>query len=525
MKNTITISSFLMVCWNTNSYASAPILNRQMPNVIFIYADDFGRGLLSCEGQKIIKTPNIDKLAENGITFTRAYGCMLCAPARASLLTGYHDCHPDKWQITGGGIYSRISKGEASPDMIEKTLGSSLSREPEIETYLPQVFKKAGYFTAEIGKLEWGFSATHQQMRKHGWDYYFGYLDHILCHGYYPPFLFENQDMVTIEGNTRPDCGKSQEPETEQAYKDRWDMTGKKTYSQDIFLEKIRAIIRSHKNEPFFLFHPTQLPHGPVAIPQIDPEFINDDRLNSIEKEYASMVKKLDDNIGIIMDELKKSGLYENTIVIFAADNGHEIYYSQKGRCEKPYRNMITGQLFNNITDRFYSELGGDVFNGNDGFAGLKRSNWEGGVRVPLIFSWPGKIQRGKSTSLVAMYDVINTMADMLKVRIKEHKDGRSFLPNLIKGNCINSSVNKYIVFSSYMGPALVTNDGWKLRTFIEKDVFQLYYLPNDYREENNLADQYPQKVKELKKILLKECQGDFTNGLFTDQKRISKID
>ncbi|MBL7972459.1 MAG: sulfatase-like hydrolase/transferase [Prolixibacteraceae bacterium] len=487
------------------------------PNVIFIYADDLGRGMLSYEGQKIVKTPNIDQLAKTGMQFSNAYGCMLCAPARASLLTGYHDCHRDKWIITNAGIYKKISTGELTPTQVEAKLDSALSREPKLDTYLPQVFKRAGYYTAEIGKLEWGFAASHKQMKEHGWDYYFGYLDHVRCHGYYPPFLFENQNLVSIPGNTRVDCGKTFEPESEQSYKDRWDMTGKAVYSQDIFLEKILSVIRSHKNKPFFLFHPTQLPHGPVSIPQIAPEFAHNDSLTSIEKEYASMVKKLDDHVGVIVNELKKQGLYENTIIIFSADNGHEIYYPQKGRCEKPYRNMVTGELFNNITDKFYSELGGDVFNGNDGMAGLKRSNWDGAVKVPLIVSWPGKIQAKKSTSLVAMYDWVNTFADLLRVSVGTPNDGKSFLSNLIDKSRTDSTVNQYVVYSSYMGPALVTADGWKLRTFVNKNIFQLYYLPEDYREENELSQKYPEKVESLKKILMNECSGDFRNGVCTE--------
>ena len=493
---------------------SAARTNR--PNVIFIYADDLGKGLLSYEGQKIIKTPNIDKLAKNGVTFSKAYGCMLCAPARASLLTGYHDCHQDKWQITQGGIYKKISSGELSTEQVESKINSTLKAKSDSEVFLPHVFKIAGYITAEIGKLEWGFSSSHEQMEHHGWDYYYGYLDHVQCHGYYPPFLFENRKLMPIEGNTRIDCGKSLEPETEKAYNDRWNMTGKKTYSQDLFLEKILSFIRIHKDQPFFLYHPTQLPHGPVSVPRIHPDFINDNRLTPIEKEYASMVKMLDDNVGIIMEELKKQKLQEKTIVIFSSDNGHEIYYAQKGRCEKPYMNMQTGLPFNNITDKFYSEFGGDVFNGNDGMAGLKRSNWEGGVRIPLIVSWPGTINPHESSALVANYDFINTFSDLLKIRIGQAKDGQSFLPVLL--NQGNGTVHKYVVFASYMGPALVTDDGWKLRYYIQKDIFQLYYLPDDYREERDRISENPEKFQELKSKLLSECNGNFQNGLFLDK-------
>ena len=187
----------------------------KLPNVIFIYADDLGRGLLSGEGQEIIKTPNIDRLAEEGIRFENAYGCMLCAPARASLITGYHDCHGDKWKISGGAVYKRISAGDMTPEEIESKLNEQQGPIPENEIFLAEVFKKAGYVTGQVGKLEWGFSATDKQMKRHGWDYYYGYLDHVRCHGFYPPFLFENGSLVKIEGNTDIHCGRTLEKETE----------------------------------------------------------------------------------------------------------------------------------------------------------------------------------------------------------------------------------------------------------------------------------------------------------------------
>jgi arylsulfatase A-like enzyme len=493
-------------------------LHRSKPNVIFIYADDLGRGLLSVEGQKIIKTPNIDKLAGKGMRFENAYGCMLCAPARASLITGYHDCHNDRWKLSRGGAYLNISSGAMNQEEIETKLNEQYGSIPDDEVFLAEVFKNSGYVTGEIGKLEWGFSATDKQMKRHGWDYYYGYLDHVRCHGFYPPFLFENGKLEYIEGNTRMDCGKSREKETDDAFVERRDKEGKAVYSQNLFLEKILNFIRENKDRPFFLYHPTQLPHGPVAIPKVDDEFINDSRLTQIEKEYASMVKMLDDNVGIIMSELKKLGIDKNTIVVFSADNGHEIYYNQEGRT-KSNRNVKTGEFFNNITTKYYSDLAGDVFDGNDGMAGLKRSNWEGGVRVPLIVSWPGKIKQGlSSNALVANYDFISTMADLVGFNLPVTKDGISYLPILLGEK---SKPHDYVVYSSFMGPALVTNDGWKLRYFVPKDIFQLYFLPNDNKEEKNLISENKEKAEQLKKLLSKECNGDFKNGWFRNEKSL----
>ena len=458
------------------------------PNVVFIYADDLGRGLLSHEGQEIIQTPYIDMLAEKGVRFENAYGCMFCAPARASLLTGFHDCHGDKWKISRGGLYKKISTGELTQKEVEDAYDQQYGEIPDNEVFLAEVFKKAGYVTAEVGKLDWGFGTTHKQMKRHGWDYYYGYLDHVRCHGFYPPFLFENGEMVMIDGNTHADCGKTAEYDENGGYEERWDTKGKKVYSQNLFLDKIIDFIRENKDTTFFLYHPTQLPHGPTAIPEIHADFKSNPDLTEIEKAYASMVKMLDDHVGAIVDELKKLGIYENTILIFSGDNGHEIYYPSKGKIAKPVRNMKTGERFDQIETKYYSELAGDVFNGNDGMAGLKRDNWEGGVRVPLIYHWPKKITGGKTINqVVANYDLLSTFADFLDVEIPSEKDGLSYLPSLLGKQ--QKLQHNFIVYASFHGPALVSNDGWKLRYFGPKELYQLYYLPDDYREANDLAD------------------------------------
>ena len=227
------------------------------PNVIYIYADDMGKGMLSAYGQRHFTTPNIDRMVTKGTSFDNAYGCMLSAPARASLLTGYHDCHPDKWVISKGGKFIPATDDLSSIPAMEKEIDAEDILLGKGDYYLPQVFKQAGYVTAEIGKLEWGFTATRKQMKEHGWDYYYGYLDHVRCHGFYPPFLFDNGEIVTIEGNTHKNCGKSIENETETAYLERWNRNGKAVYSQDLFLDKILSFIRANKDKPFFLFHPT----------------------------------------------------------------------------------------------------------------------------------------------------------------------------------------------------------------------------------------------------------------------------
>lgn len=485
------------------------------PNIILIYADDLGIGLLSHEGQRIINTPNIDKLAQEGLRFTNAYSCMLCAPARASLITGLHDCHSRKFEITNAGIYKKISTGEYTPNEVESIINGLLSPVSKNTVFLGEVAKEAGYITAQFGKLEWGFASTHQQIQRHGWDYYFGYLDHVRAHGFYPPFLFENEKLIKISGNTLSNCGKSGEPETQETYDERWNMTGKEVYSQNLFMDSVLSFISTNKDQPFFLYFPTQLPHGPVSIPTVHSDFVNDERLTQIEKEYASMVKMLDDNIGQILQKLESLNIDDNTIVIFTSDNGHEIYYGQEDRVHKPYTNMKTGEIFNNLENKYYSDLGGDVFDGNGGRAGLKRSNLQGGIVVPLIIRWPKEICPARiSNHLVANYDILPTIAEIVGFTRSFNTDGISFFNELTEKD--NELEHENVVFSSFSGPTLITNDGWKIRSYLAKDVFELYYLPDDFREESDLSEKYPDKLKELKSELLKACDSNFVNGLYS---------
>ncbi len=485
------------------------------PNIILIYADDLGRGLLGTYGQEIIKTPNIDKLATEGMRFDNAYGCMLCAPARASLITGMHDCHNNEWNITKAGIYKNLDN-EFTLEEIKEKIHKVAIPAKENDVFLGQIAQDAGYVTAEFGKLEWGFATTPERIKRHGWDYHFGYYDHVRCHGFYPPFLFENGKKIEIPENTRVDCGKSGEPETAEVYTERWNMDGKKVYSENIIMDKLLGFMDKNNpkktNKPFFIYFPTQLPHGPVAIPKVHPDFVNNNNLTEIEKEYASMVKMLDNDVGRTFSKLEELKILENTIIIFTSDNGHEIYYSKKDRCSKNRNKSLSGEPYDNIKTKFYSHLNGDIFDGNDGMAGLKRSNWEGGTRVPLFWYWKDKIKHGVvSNQMVSNYDFLNTLAEIVKEKQVEGKDGISYAKTLFGRQ---SEVHDYTITSSYLGPALVTKEGWKLRYYLQKNIFQLYYLPDDYKEKSNLAELHKEKVEKLKAILFEECDNDWNNGL-----------
>jgi len=488
-------------------------------NIIYIYADDLGRGMLSCYGQKHFQTPNIDRLASEGRRFTNAYGCAVCAPARASLLTGYHDCHAGTWSYTKAGIYKGLSTGDRSYEEIKELINNTSFNERSDEIFLADIAKQAGLVTGQVGKLEWGFSTTPERLQKHGWDYHFGYYDHARCHGFYPPFLWENGERVDIPGNKHADCGRTYIVETQENRARSEARGGRAVYSQDLFNEKIEAFIRAHKNEPFFLFHPSQLPHGPTAVPEVHAGVKNVEGLTLWEKEYASMVLRLDDTVGMIYRLLEELNLLEQTVILFASDNGHEPgYYEEEGHCSGG-KKTLDGRRIDNIDLNYTSELVGDVFDGNDGLSGKKLFSLEGGARIPFIVRYPEDSKAGSvSDHMLANYDTMAMIADLLGVELPEWKDGLSFLPEL-KGT--EQPQHEYVVFAGNIGPALVTPDGWKVRYLPPVRRFQLFYLPDDYAEERDLSGANPDKLREMATKLLKACDGNMYHGTWENHKAV----
>ncbi len=504
---------------------------KKKPNVIYVYADDLGRGMLSCYGQQHFQTPNIDKIINGGVNFTNAYGCHICAPARASLICGVHDAHCGKWQFTRAGIYKDYARCDLSLEQVYELIHKTGIEERSGDLFLPMVFNKAGYMTGQIGKLEWGFATTGDAIKAHGWKYHYGYYDHEMCHGFYPPFMFENGERIDIPGNLHADCGSDQY--SMQTFQKQGNdiENGRAVYSQDLFDEKIYDFIKENKDNPFFLFHPSQLPHGRLSIPEVYPHLANDDRFTLSEKVYISMVLRLDDTIGKIFATLDEFGIAEDTLVIFASDNGHCSSYYTPERTGYNHGVCLDGSIIDDLHIRRTSESIGDIFDGNNGMTGGKSTNFEGGTRIPLAFYQKSKITSKTSNRIVANYDFMATMADMLGVEIdNSDKDGRSFWGEIDKAASTKDTQHDYIVYASARGPAIVTKEGYKLRAYItdnykfgqfgafwdelgDKVIFELYNINEDYREENNIAEQYPEKAKELQSLLLKECDGNVSNG------------
>lgn len=445
------------------------------PNIVLIYADDLGAGMLGCYGQRIVRTPNIDRLAAEGSRFSRVYGCTYCAPSRASLLTGMSDSRRGLWTIPAGGGVIAMDEGKTTQAAIDAAVEKSIR--PGGAPFLAQVLQKAGYRTGQFGKLDWGFITNHAQIKSHGWDDYMGYMDHERAHGFYPVYLWHNGEKMPLPGNTDLHAGKTREVYGPAETLRRRDRTGKQTYSQNVLIDGALGFIRANKNRPFFLYHPTQLPHGPVDIPAVHPDFANDSRLTDVEKEYASMIRMLDDHVGLILAELKARGLADNTLVIFMSDNGHELYTVPGGVKAKARSRDYHGES--------------DVFRGSLDWAALKWTNFEGGIRLPFIARWPGHIPAGVTCDrLIAGYDLMPTFAEAARLNPPAGKDGVSFLPSLLgRAQPARDAV--------FVGRSVITGDGWKLVALPGKAPL-LFNLNADPGERHDLSAAEPERTRAL---------------------------
>lgn len=475
------------------------------PNVILIFADDLGPGLLGCYGQQLIKTPNIDRLAAEGMKFDNYYGGVFCAPARWTLHTGMHDGRQGGWSQSRAGLLVKMDKAGTPEAEYARRFAEYIEKSstpiPDREVFLGQVAQKAGYHTGQFGKLDVGFLTDAKRVERFGWDFHEGYYSHQRCHGFYPPYLWRNGEKFTLEGNDDPDCGKMSEKGNEPVG------SGGKTYSQEVFLDGMLGFLRKNKDRPFFLYHPTQLPHGPVAVSKLHPDFADRPDLSLAEKKYASMVKMLDDHVGRILDELKALGIDKKTIVFFTSDNGHELYYEPKP--DYHAKRFPDGSRANLTDKKWRTSNGGDVFDGAAGRAGLKRSGYQGGMQCPLLVRWPGKIAPGSSSDhLSAHYDFMATLAELTGGNLPEGKDSISYLPTLLGKK--QKRQHEHIVVNNkftHMGSsAIISREGWKLvQTGKDKNDYQLYRLSDDNQERHNVEADYPTRAAKLKETLLLE--------------------
>jgi len=420
------------------------------PNIIFILADDLGYGDLGCYGQKEIKTPNIDLLAEEGIRFTDHYaGSTVCAPSRCCLITGFHTGH----------AYIR-GNFEVKP-MGQKPLRAGT-------VTVAKLLKEAGYATALVGKWGLGGPGSAGIPNHQGFDYFFGYLCQRHAHNYYPEFLFRNQEKVPLRGNRvenpRPD-GAGQ---------------AKAQYSHELCMQEALTFVEQNKNNPFFLYLAVTIPHANneagsegMEVPSDEPYSERD--WPQQQKNHAAMITRLDRDIGKLMEQLKMLGIEKNTLVIFSSDNG-------------PHR-----------------EGGADpeFFHSNGPLRGIKRDLYEGGIRVPMIARWPGKIKPGSVTDhLSAFWDFLPTAAEVAGIGAPANIDGISYLPALL-GKEQEKHESLYWEFHEGRASKQAVRMGdWKAIRLRPSAELELYNLQTDIGEQHNLAGQYPDIVARIETYL-----------------------
>ena len=431
----------------TPLHSSVPAKRR--PNIIFILADDLGYGDLGCYGQELIKTPNLDELARAGIRFTNFYAASpVCAPSRASLMTGLHQGHA----YVRGNTTLKPVPGQSG------TAATRLPLRPQDVT-VAEVLKAAGYATGLIGKWGLGEPDTTGIPNRKGFDYFFGYLNQNHAHNYYPDYLWRNQERVTLP---------------------------KGTYSHSLFTSEALDFIRRERSNPFFLYLAYTLPHANnelgratgngMEVPSDHP--YSRERWRQQEKNYAAMVTLLDTDVGKIRALLKELALDTDTVVFFTSDNGPQ------------------GPDEGGFNPNFFASHGV--------FRGIKRQLYDGGLREPMIACWPGKIRAGQISQQVwAGWDILPTFAALAGVKSQAGIDGISVLPALL-GQGIKGHEYLYWEFHEGEYAQAVRLGRWKA-VRKAKRATELYDLQTDVAERHDLAAAHPGVVRRVEKIMKTE--------------------
>jgi len=471
---------YSLLFWNCNPQDQEQT-SRPLPNIVLIVADDLGYGDLSIYGQQFFDTPNIDRLAAQGIKFTQHYaGSTVCAPSRSSLMTGLHT---GKTPIRGN---IGVNDGQ-------------FPLPSDIETF-PKILKAAGYVNGAFGKWGLGYPGSTGDPLNQGFDTFFGYNSQTIAHNYYPWELQDDDQNITIEEN---------------------EGTKKGLYAPDLIHERTLKFIEDHQDTTFFLFVPSIIPHAEMVAPDeymdkfiqkttVEPphkpisrfepepyyEGVDDIEHHRYKKgaygsqampraAFAAMVTLLDDQVGEILDKLEELGIAENTLVIFTSDNGPH----KEGGADP------------------------DFFNSNGPFQGHKRDLYEGGIRVPMIASWPGRINSGtESDHPSAFWDFLPTFADIIERHKPANIDGISFLPTL-EGSNQPTHEFFYWEFHEEGGKQAIRKCDWKaIRLNVMEDApspTMLFDLSNDPGETIDLAENHPELVKEMERLFMTERTED----------------
>ena len=423
------------------------------PNIVLIVADDLGYGDLGVYGQQEIRTPNLDRMAAEGLRFTDYYaGSTVCAPSRSSLMTGLHTGHTP---IRGNKEVRPMGQHPIADEVVT----------------VAEVLKTAGYATGLIGKWGLGGPDSSGIPNRQGFDYFFGYLCQRHAHNYYPEFLFRNEERVPL---------KNKLPEPVRA--DGAGMAAEKNeYSHDLLAAEARAFVERRRQQPFFLYLALTIPHANnearekgMEAPELGAYAEKD--WPEPQKGHAAMISRMDADIGRLLAKIRELGLDEQTVVFFTSDNG-------------PHREGGNDPHFNDS---------------NGPLRGIKRDLYEGGIRVPLIARWPGKIEAGRTTGHVsAFWDFLPTLAGIAGAETPAGLDGISMEPTLFSQDGQQRHERLYWEFHEGRSSKQAVRLGkWKGVRLSPEGPLELYDLAADIGETVDVAADRPEIVAAIESYL-----------------------
>ncbi len=431
------------------------------PNLVLVYVDDLGWGELGSYGQQRIRTPHLDQLAREGLRFTQAYaGAPVCAPARCALLTGRDPEHMairDNHEMRGPD--GKLVEGQMPLPRGTPTLARSLA--------------EGGYDTAAIGKWGLGGPGSGSEPRDHGFRSFYGYLCQRAAHDHYPAHLWEDDRRVELPQNL---------PDT---------LLGG-AYTDDLFLERALAFVAAPRERPFFLYYALALPHLALQVPEDevdayrgafdDPPY--DGRRGyrahpSPRAAYAAMITRIDRDVGLLVARLRELGLDRDTLVLFTSDNGptHDV---------------------GGVDTGFFDSAGG--------LRGRKGSVWEGGLRVPLIAWWPGRIEPGGTSALpTAVWDLFPTLAEAARLAAPAG-EGRSILPEMLAPGSMPAPERLAWAFPGYGGQVALRYGRWKV---VQRDLARGGSAPQAFDLEADPAESRPRALADLPHRLRERSRAD----------------
>ncbi len=429
----------------------------QRPNIIFILADDLGYGDLGSYGQRVIRTPQLDRMAAEGIRFTHFYaGATVCAPSRSVLMTGQHTGH------------THVRGNAPGPDMTAQSLR-------DIDVTVAEVLKSGGYSTALFGKWGLGEVGLEGHPLRQGFDEFFGYLNQVHAHNYYPEFLWRGLERHPLRNNVQ------RLDRVYGGFRGGW-ATERNEYSHDVILREATQWMEVRREEPFFLYLALTIPHANnegtrgtgdgAEVP--DHGIYSGEDWDDPDKGQAAMITHMDRDVGRLLDTLEELGIAEDTLVMFSSDNGP------------------------------HNESNHDLlkFDPSGEFRGIKRALYEGGIRVPFLAWWPGTIQPARVSGHIGYFgDVMSTAADLAGVETPPNTDSISFVPTLL-GQPGQQAAHDYLYWEFYESGSAqaVRLRQWKgVRKPMLTGGIELYDVVRDPGEKYNVARNHAEVVEEIK--------------------------